>query len=856
MQTKYPKKQKTKIIKNTKNKQPALTEVLNEQNYQIEELKLKSKKSDFNSAYFDAKINYCERAYADLKTYWRITNDHAANAHYRIDGIEEQLKAIVTNGETNTSELGALNEIVTSNTNRIATNEVSISNTITNLHKVMTQHSEDVETLSTDISNLSTKHSQDIENLAVRHNQDVATLMGSIDNLSTQHSQDVENLSINIANLSTDIANLTSQHNQDTNTLTDNISNLTNTHNQDIETLTTQINENKTRLDALEQNSNTSNNDEIESQISELSTQVESNTTRLNILEENVSNVDFENLQQTINTLTTQVEQNTEVIQDYQTTTENLQSACENIETEHQNLIEQNQNLQASVNANTTNIQNLQNQVDINTAKIEILQNSGTSGGNSELDLVDLTEQAEQNTTDIANLQAQQNINTADIAALMTFKQRFTTPTDEHYCPKTYSDYPAGTIIQTYACYERELYLYNYNLIITPNAYFLAEAGSEGTIKIALDIKTDATTTQELLIETYLNNNLISSQLISATPEIKTYNFTIYDTALNTETKQNTICCKIKPGSYNRFYLYNAKVELIAPNADIIEINKPYNVEFFDNKYYVSDCADGRAKLAVIKKDDMYNMQSLNFEDKGYDAQSLIVGASTKSYESTYVYHDYVEIYTQKNNLIYYSSKINNTIESSSNYKNMDWLAYKTNNTKFVTNNINFLPRYAFVYESNGSMGIGTLSSLAKNVVRTYAVKYLGNLKDLISLNTFASITGDGQVILTHANSTVEKFNINLGYGTMARVYYDYLTSTSNYALNVFVKKFDKIVKYYVTFDTPNGYIIQSITEVGSYDDFFLGAKDDYFVVKNGQLNYHFFPEETTEQTDTTPTTE
>ncbi|MGN1212710.1 MAG: hypothetical protein ACI4TZ_01590, partial [Christensenellales bacterium] len=798
MQTKYPNKQKAKIVvKNAKNKQPVLTEVLNEQNYQIEELKLKSKKSDFNSAYFDAKINYCQRAYADLKTYWRITNDYAANAHYRIDGIEEQLKAIVTNGETNTSELGALNEIVTSNTNRIATNETQVVNTIANLHKVMTQHSQDVETLSTNISNLSTQHSQDIENLAIRHNQDVETLMGNIDNLSTQHSQDVEdistdianlstqhsqdveNLSTNIASLSTDIANLTSQHNQDTNTLTDNISNLTNKHNQDVETLTTQINENKTRLDALEQNSNTSNNDEIESQISELSTQVASNTERLNVLEENVSNVDFENLQQTINTLTTQVEQNTEVIQDYQTTTENLQSACENIETEHQNLTKQNQNLQAIVNANTTDIQNLQNQVDINTAKIEILQNSGTSGGSSELDLVDLTEQVEQNTTDIANLQAQQNINTADIATLLAFKQRFTTPTDEHYCPKTYSDYPAGTIIQTYACYERELYLYNYNLITTPNAYFLAEAGSEGTIKITLDIKTDATTTQELLIEIYLNNNLISSQLISATPEIKTYNFTIYDTALNTETKQNTICCKIKPGSYNRFYLYHAKVELIAPNADIIEINKPYNVEYMDEKYYVSDCADGRAKLAVIKKDDMFNMESLNFEDKGYDAQSLVVGASTKSYESTYVLNDFVEIYTQKNNLMYYSSKINNTVESSSNYKNMDWLAYKTNNTKFVTSNANFLPRYALVYESNGSMGIGTLTSLATNVVRTYAVKYLGKLKDLISLNTFANITGDGQVVLTHANSTVEKFNINLGYGTMARVYYDYLTSTS-----------------------------------------------------------------------------
>ena len=856
MQTKYPKNKISKKIELKKTSKPVFDEIVTEQQAQIDDLKSKAESADANNALFLSKKPKYDDAYSDtifLKQDMASVTRNAAYAHDRINTLEESISAIETNGTNNTEQLMAMNTTIT----QIGENTVVMGNKVTAIENsvdaMQTQVSENSARIDEIIPIINghgdsiSEHSSAIVQIQEQQTQQDDKILQNTNSILT-NSTDIDNLSTDVQANCNSIETLTQSASQNA----QNIQDLTDS----LQTLSTQTAENSQRLDALEQNASSAGTAELESQITELSGKVQSNSSRLNILEENVNNVDFEDLQQSMTTLTTQVEQNTQVIQDWQTTTESLRSACDNIETDHQNLLEQNQNLQASVNTNTINIQNLQNQVDINTAKIEILQNSGTSGSSSELDLVDLTQQVEQNSANIVSLQTQQNINTADIASLLAFKQKFTTPSDEHYCPKTYSDYPAGTIVQTYACYERELYLNNTNLVTVPTAYFLAEAGSEGTIKVSLDLKTEATT-QELLIETYLNSNVINSQIIVATPELKTYNLDIYDTALNTETKQNTICCKIRPGSYGRFYVYKSKIELIAPNADLIKIIKPYNVEYIDGKYYVSDCSDGRAKLAVIEKQNMFNMGNLAFEDKGYEAQSLVVGASTKSYSGTYVYNNFAEIYVQKNDKMYSHDQINNHTTNNTNYKSMDWLPYATNNIKFMTNSYSdLLPKFAYIYESNGNMGIGSMKSLATNVVKTYAVKFLGELNKLLSTNTFASITGDGQVILTHNGSTLEKYNINLGYGTSARLYYDYLTTASNYALNVFIKRYDKIVKYYITLDSTNGYVIQSITEVGSYEDFFLGAKDDYFVVKNGKLNYHFFPEETTDQTDNTQQSE
>ncbi|MGN1221892.1 MAG: hypothetical protein ACI4TT_01495 [Christensenellales bacterium] len=764
MQTKYPKKQKTKIISNNANKnQMELNDVLTEQNYQIEELKQKTKKSEYNNAYLDARSEYYEEAYQKTLTLEEnlgITNRHAVNAHVRLDAIDLQLQTIVANGETNTTDLSNLTETVSSNTNRIRTNELDIS-----------------------------------------------------DLKQTTDQQD-----------------------------------------QDIENINTQVTENATRITALEQNAGSTNTDELESQISDLSNQVQSNTSRIDVLEQNVINIDFEDLQQSMTTLANQVEQNTEIIQDWQTTTENLRSVCNNVEAEHQNLLEQNQNLQTSINTNATNIQNLQNQVDINTAKIEILQNSGTSGGNSELDLVDLTQQVEQNSADIVSLQTQQDINTADIASLLAFKEKFTTPTDEHYCPKTYSDYPAGTIIQTYACYERDLSIYGSSSITTPYVYFLAEPESAGTIKLQFDLSTEAET-GTIAIETYVNKTEVDKIYLDIVAGHNIINHTVYETTLNTEGKSNEIYCKIAYSSSVKATLHYFKAELLAPNADLIQYNRPINVEYIDGKYYVSDCTSGTVKLATINVDDMYNMDNLQFEDLGIEAQSFNVGMSTTYVVDHYEPLQLAYVYATKNNkFMFYSVEHDKTTTANTNYVGFDFLIYGGNNIRFsTTNRITGKTAYCFVYGSNGGVGYGNLGSGLTNSIITNSCKILLPCEQFESVTSYATLTTNGEVILNNQNSSSNNFS--LGYGTHVRVFLTQMRSSIDYDLKVYVKKYEKLVEYDITYNSTSGTTINKITDIGTYDDIFIGPKNDYFAVKGGVLSYHFFPtEQTTENTESTTT--
>lgn len=552
-----------------------------------------------------------------------------------------------------------------------------------------------------------------------------------------------------------------------------------------------------------------------------------------------------QDIQDVNNNLGGQIAQNTQDISqlklDVVTASENADIALNNTE-KLQTDLKDNKN---QTTQNTITLSNLQKQVEFNTQKLANIQNGSTSSGGTSLDLVDLTKRVDINEQNIANIQLQQDLNTSDIATLIKFKERFDTVPDTTYNPKSYSDFPAGTIVQTYACYERELELFSTNLITTTKAYFLAEPQSLGTLKLHLDLCTTELE-QEVLIETYLNDVLIGTNIVGILPETKTYSVDFYDIPLNTQTKQNTVYCKLKPNPSKRFYLYNLKIELLAPNADLIPITKPYNVEYIDGKYYVSDCSDGTAKLAIIQAQNMYNMQNLTFEDKGVDAQAMYVGAGTKNYNNVYMFDNFAEAYIKKDDYLHFTDTVNGKANKNTNYKFIDWLQNKNTNIMFLTNSYTDLkPKYSTIYYSSGSMGTGTIKSPVTNVVRTYGVKFFGDINDLVNSYTCTSITGDGQVYVTHSNSDKANQTINLGYGTIARLYYHYLNTINDYGLNVFVKKFDKIVKYNLTFNSTSGYTINSITELGSYDDFFLGAKNDYFAVKNGKLNYHLLPDNT-----------
>lgn len=735
MQTKYPKTKKTKVITNKASSKNQLADVIAEQQYQIDELQAKATKTDVETAYTQSQKENWNKAYGKmllLQDDLAVTNSHACYAHTRIDAIDLQLSTIVADGETAKTDLSALTQKVTLNTQNINKNE-------------------------TDIINL--QNSDELQN------------------------QSIEDLQMQISNLQQDMEN------------------------------------------------NQSNVD-----LTEVYDLINQNTQGINDINNNLG---------------AQVAQNTENIMLLTTDVAQLNTTVSAVENTNYDISQQLEQTKTDISQNQADIDALQNQVDINTQKIEALQNADPN--TTELDLIDLTQRVQTNEQNIAALATQQNTNTADIASLMLFKQRFTTPTDTTYNPKTYSDFPAGTIVQTYACYERDLAMNGSGSIVSPAVFFVAEPGSAGTIKLQLGLSTEAES-GTVAMEVVVGTTVVDKIYVDIVAGNNTINHTVYNAVLNAESRTNKIFCRLKYDSTVKATLNYFKVELLAPNADVITNVRPYNVEYIDGTYYVSDCTSGTVKLATIKAEDMYNMQSLQFEDLGLEAQTFNIGVSTEKYADTYKTNNTAYAYlTKENKFYFYSKNHDKTTAARSDYHGFDFMINTGANVKYATTDrVSGIARYYVVYDSNGNASYGGLSNNLKNVLITNGFKFLMPYSELIGLTIYASITTEGEVILNNYNTAAN--NLSLGYGTHVKIFLTTLRGSRDYDLKVYVKKYDKLVQYDITFN--NSTIINSVKEIGPYDDIFLGVKGDYFAVKNGKLSYHFFPteEQTTENTETSIT--
>lgn len=582
----------------------------------------------------------------------------------------------------------------------------------------------------------------------------------------------------------------------------------------------------------------------LQTNVSDLQTNVATNTSDIANLQQRCSNIEttnaelemyMANLESNQQTLQEQQNTNTQNIQALQTQVNeqetNILAMQDNIGTNNHSISQINQELEANAYAH----QVIQSQIDQNKSDIEQLKKNGSTGGSA-----DLTEVNQK----INDIEVQQDINTQNISKLLAFKDYISTPTDTNYNPKTYSDYPAGTIVQTYAMYERELEIVSFNYkITTPNAHFLAEPESAGTIKVQLNVKTEIDNT-EVSIETYLNDAVINTDFLTLTEGENVYKQTIYDYALNAEARQNRMYMVVKINGSASVTATYAKIELLAPNADIIQLYAPFNVEYFDGEYYVSDCTSGFAKLAKIHKDNMVNMQSLQFEDLRFETPALTVAKNAKAYESTYYFDKTYYVYYTKDNVVRATSPDVEFSASSTFLQHIDWHIYKHDLPRFMASNTSFTSQFSTI-NANNQLTHSVCQTSLSNSVKHHAVKFLDNIANFANSMTSINIDSSGNIAISQRSSTAVQVSVDLGYGTSARAYYYDYISRANYKMKVFIKRFDKIVLYDIKYTTATKFDINSITEIGSYEDFFLGAKNDYFAVKGNKLSYHFFPEET-----------
>lgn len=487
-------------------------------------------------------------------------------------------------------------------------------------------------------------------------------------------------------------------------------------------------------------------------------------------------------------------------------------------------------------------IAELEAQQDTNTADI---QNLKTAGDLADLTLVN---------TKITALETQQTVNTADIEFLKRRYAYFNTVPDEHYNPKTPTDYQPGTIIQTYDFDERLLALSG-RILTTPDIYFCAEAGAEGNFNIEFDYQSD-TGGFDFLVEYYVNDTKVSEEIVSALTDTATHTFrgSVYSVALNETEKTNFIYCKIQiQQTGHTMNISRFKVDIISPNADAIAKRSKFAVDYVDGTYYISDCSSGTVKLATIKSENLYNIDNLEFVDLGYKAQQFTIGINTVQYGTTYKYNELSYVYQDYSNKWFFIRVSDSaTYTTTSNINNLDWYPKKNKNAHYYGSIYPSGATYLYVPDTYNNLYRGNLSK-SSNTVKMYAPKYYGDINDLsTSYNNAAFIDHNGQVYFVTRGTGTTTNPITLCYGTIARCYCTRYEDGFDFDVKIYVKQFDKIIEYYITTNRANGQQIASITEIGSYEDFFLGANNDYFIVKGGKLSYHKFPvEDATTETET-----
>lgn len=444
------------------------------------------------------------------------------------------------------------------------------------------------------------------------------------------------------------------------------------------------------------------------------------------------------------------------------------------------------------------------------------------------------------------DLSALQTKHDADISDLTRQIELLKQPVDDSYHPKTYSDFPIGTILKTYDFFEMEMESTEIGALTLPIVCFCAEAESKGTLKIKFNYKY-AVDNLELLVTVLLNGeNLFQDKItVENATEWQTYQKSLDGIQLNKTAKANMIKIMCQPTYTKAFSINYVKVELFAPNADLINKQIPYDVEIIDGYYYITDCSTGTAKIAKAKFEDVKNVDALQFETTTFKAKKLVVGQRCKSYSSNYVLDDIHYLYRGWDNHVHsYSFENNNDYRITDQFISFDWLPNRNTVLNIAITNSQNDARTMTLMASNTNYTTYTTQNSPKNFAINHAFKpFTSILKHIDYRYPLALVDLNGEVWL-YSTYASDRKTISLGYGTNIRAYYKNYKNENSYDLSVFVTKFDKIVNYDITFlktaDIP--YTINSTTEIGSYDDYFEGANNDYFVVKGGKLQHYLKP--------------
>ena len=412
---------------------------------------------------------------------------------------------------------------------------------------------------------------------------------------------------------------------------------------------------------------------------------------------------------------------------------------------------------------------------------------------------------------------------------------------DPYYTGNTPSDYTSGSIFQTYDFDERRLNLQTTNSINLPTLYFATETSSSADIFVDIKFFVQSSLAN-VMFKTYVNDVLVdtTTQDVSALNTEIHFSKTIYDVVLNSNQRGNTVYVQALFQTTNlskTLQVVYQKIGITAANIEFLNKICPFDAIYIDGNYHITDATGPTAKVATIAQNNMFNLGNLTWTDTNIVSNNLKVMFNSESYQQTYMlnqigYLSFEPDNRYRVNLLGEAQTETNKYDIALDFRpsfntNFYMLAQRSNSNNSINN-----------YYSTQQV-LSTNSGTALNAIKIVCARFATNIYPSSAMPT-AIITIDRNGLATfHSSnqSTAAKYHIALDYCQDATLFVDNISTSGEYDVHVYYKRFDKIIykKYHML-----NYVLTLIsqTEMGSYDKIFKMANNDYFAVKNNQLIY------------------
>lgn len=387
-----------------------------------------------------------------------------------------------------------------------------------------------------------------------------------------------------------------------------------------------------------------------------------------------------------------------------------------------------------------------------------------------------------------------------------------------------------SNIYQTYDVFERKYETYGSSTAVSSPIYFRCDSGN---IKYKVKVRGNATANTSGSVMVKVDNEIVYSLPISISTETSEYSFEF------SSTIQNTAHYATVHFSGTKINLYYVKLEIFANNIFILNKPNVHNVYYYNNYYYLSDCSGQTAKYCIIHKDNLTTTDDIVWVDSGIPAIEMVFSANST--------------YTQ-------SVEIPDVVS---------FAFLKLNNKMIIKNNLlngENLPTNTSIYHISATLPDSSYSvkllllnysdSLAENdcLTKTFSKTIIntgGNTALSSLVEPFASIECGASLVNSYIKNNYYPSVITRPDGHLAMHYYQavielpfginptlYMLNKEKNQYALFSKVGNQIVKYEISF-APGKLTLLNTSVVGYYDKYFMGANNDYFILKDNKIHYY-----------------